>query len=100
MDVQIFIVMNGTNFTEKSPENLNDIYFNVYYYGSVFALSCISIVGNILVITTISRHRILRNPENYFLVSLAFSDLLMGCVYPVYNISHLEIAAVLGTLGK
>lgn len=77
-----------------------DVVFNIYYYGLFFTLTLINIPGNILVVTTVLRHRQLRQPANYFLVSLAFSDLLMGCLYPVYNISHLDIPSVSGTLGE
>lgn len=88
-----------TNTTAASIEK--DVLFNLYYYGLFFTLTLINIPGNILVVTTILRHRQLRHPANYFLVSLAFSDLLMGFLYPVYNVSHLEeIPAVSGALGK
>ena len=37
---------------------------------------------------------------NYFIVSLACSDLLNGLVYTWYNVSHMEIADVQQVLGK
>lgn len=87
---------NGSNALDLE----DDLYFVIYYYGFFFSLSLINIPGNCLVIVTILKHRCLRHPNNYFLVSLAVSDLLIGFVYPIYNISHLEIPQVRGPLGK
>lgn len=93
------VVSNATG-TGTTTEIDMDIGFNIYYYGLLFSLTLINIPANILVITTILRHRQLRQPANYFLASLAVSDLVMGCVCPVYNLSHLEIPAISGSLGK
>lgn len=90
----------GTETTTEIDIPDMDIGFNIYYYGLLFSLTLINIPANILVITTILRHRQLRQPANYFLASLAVSDLVMGCVCPVYNLSHLEIPAISGSLGK
>ncbi|XP_061169156.1 trace amine-associated receptor 6-like [Saccostrea echinata] len=64
--------------------------FYVYYYGMFFVIACINIPGNILVIVTVIKSPNLQKPCNFCIVSLAFTDLLIGFIYPVYNVSHLE----------
>ncbi|XP_048767267.1 melanocortin receptor 5-like [Ostrea edulis] len=64
--------------------------FYVYYYGMFSIIACINIPGNILVIRTVMKTPNLRQPCNFYIVSLAVTDLLIGFIYPVYNISHLE----------
>ncbi|KAK3097171.1 hypothetical protein FSP39_007095 [Pinctada imbricata] len=89
-------ISSNTSFQED-PGTL----FYVYYYGIFIIIGCINIPGNILVISTVFRHPVLRLPCNYYIVSLAVSDLLIGVVYPVYNISHLEsVPAVSLPLGE
>ena len=77
-----------------------DIIFYVYYYGFLLLLSLINMVGNGMIIHCVLRHRRLRVPGNYFIVSLACSDLILGIVYPIYNVSHMELGAIQRTLGK
>ena len=77
-----------------------DYVFLIYYYGLLCLLSVINLTGNALVIQCLVRHRHLRVPGNYFIFSLAFSDLCLGLTYPVYNVSHMEIARVRQALGK
>lgn len=60
-----------------------DAFLNVFYYELFFTLTLIDIRANILVVTTVLRHAQLLQPANFFLVSLAFSDLLMECLYLV-----------------
>lgn len=64
--------------------------FYVYYYGMFSIIASVNIPGNILVIRTVMRTPNLRQPCNFYIVSLAVTDLLIGFIYPVYNISHLE----------
>ncbi|CAC5376076.1 ADORA2B [Mytilus coruscus] len=67
-----------------------DILFFIYYYGIFGLLTCINIPGNLIVVLTVVKHHQLRQPCNYYIASLAVSDFLIGIVYPIYNISHLE----------
>lgn len=53
---------------------------------SVF--SFITIVGNILVIVAVSRELCLRTVTNYFIVSLAVADLMVGGIVMPFSISH------------
>lgn len=92
--------MDENNVTISYHRTDRDIYFNVFYCGILALLTLINIPGNMLVITTILRHEHLRQPGNYLLVSLAFSDLLMGCVYPIYNTSHMDDTVRLAGFGE
>jgi len=46
------------------------------------------------------RHPQLRHPGNYFIVSLACSDLVLSLIYPLYNIAHLELQQIQDVLGN
>ena len=88
--------MTENNFSFASNEDStndyepSDIAFFVYYYGGLLVLSTIGIVGNSMVIVGITRHRSLRTPNNYFILSLALSDLLLAILYPIYDVTHLD----------
>lgn len=61
-----------------------------YYFFTVFGLiTIIAVFGNIIVITTVCRHAQLRIPGNYFVVSLAISDLSFAIFYPLYNVGQI-----------
>lgn len=83
-------------------ENVSDIHedtgFIVYYYGFYLLMFLVNFIGNIIVICTVLQHKRLRQPKNYFFVSLAISDLLVGLCYPIYSLGHLPI--FYGTLGE
>jgi len=46
------------------------------------------------------RHPQLRQPGNYFIVSLACSDVMLSLIYPVYNLAHLELPQIQDVLGQ
>ena len=93
--------MSCVNVSEDTITEEPEAIFYIYYYGLFIIIACINIPGNILVISTVVRHAVLRQPCNYYIVSLAVSDLLIGFVYPLYNISHLEsVPDISGPLGK
>jgi hypothetical protein len=95
-------ILNATNnMTLPWEITSHDAIFFVYYYGIFIALTCINIPGNLLVLSTVLKHYQLRQPCNYYIASLAFSDFLIGIVYPIYNISHLErVPEISRTLGE
>lgn len=70
---------------------VEDVGFYIYYFGIMGLLTCVNIPGNILVMTTILRHRDLRINSNYLLVNQAAADLLYGVLYPVYNFAQMTI---------
>lgn len=43
---------------------------------------------------------ILRCSNNYFIVLLAFSDILMGLAYAWYNLAHMELPEIQQALGE
>ena len=81
------------NTTIRDTSESTEVGFMCYYYGIFLVLTLVNFSGNSLILTSI-RHRNLRTPGNYFIFSLAASDLLHGIVYTVYNISHMELAGV------
>ena len=95
--------MNTTETTEKAsmpPPTSEDIIFYTINIGLICLISAVNIIGNTLVIQSVLRYRTLNTPGNYFILSLACSDLVMGIIYPFYNVSHMEISNVLDVLGK
>ena len=54
------------------------------YWALILGLLCIVVVfGNVLVIASVVREKVLQNVTNFFIVSLAVADLLVaGCVMP------------------
>ena len=89
-----FRVINGSTVFDHS-----DIIFYTIYFVLLFTLSVVNFIGNGLVIYCVLRQRKLRVPGNYFIVSLACSDLASGIVYPVYNISHMESVEIQKSIG-
>ena len=91
---------SGRGVLGRGWEGTTDIIFYTYYYGVLFALSLVNLVGNGLIIYCVLRRKELRVPANYFIVSLACSDLVLGVVYPIYNVSHMEDAAIERSIGQ
>ena len=95
--------MNTTepiDLTILPPLRADDIVFYTFNIGLICLISVVNIVGNTLVIQSVLRHRTLKVPGNYFILSLACSDLITGIIYPFYNVSHMVIGDVLNVLGK
>ena len=58
--------------------------------GVVLALfSLVTIVGNVMVIVAVFKELYLRSVTNYFIVSLAIADVMVGGVVMPFAISHL-----------
>lgn len=94
-------INSSTALTTNTDSKHTDALFFVYYYGIFSILTCINIPGNLIVISTVLKHQQLRQPCNYCIASLAVSDFLIGLVYPVYNISHLEeVPSLSNNLGQ
>lgn len=89
-----------TTFAYAAQLPRQSIAFLTYYYGLLGLLTVVNLAGNAGVMTCLLRHRHLRVPGNYFIFSLACSDFCLGLIYPVYNVSHIELPQVNGVLGK
>ena len=84
------------NGSEKNETHLRlslDIAYYCYYYGIFLLITLVNFCGNSLILVS-ARRRNLRTPENYFIFSLAVSDILYGMVYTLYNIGKMEVQAV------
>ena len=46
----------------------------------------LTLIGNTTTLFLIARNRKLQSVTNSFVVSLACADLMMGCIYPLYNV--------------
>lgn len=103
-----YLHTNGSNTHNNNTVNLNSpqsieqsVGYILYYYGIFCVIFVVNICGNFLVICTVVRHRTLRQPCNYILLSLAISDVFIGIIYPLYNISHLDtVPGISQPLGK
>ena len=87
---------NNTILTNRNDTGVNtyqDVVFYCYYYGIFVVIALVNLCGNSLILVS-ARRRNLRTPENYFIFSLATSDLIHGLGYICYNVSHMEIPAV------
>ena len=71
-----------------------------FHLTSILLLACICIIGNTLVIIVMTREKSLNSPLNYFITSLAASDLAQGTIYAIYNISHIDVDVIRYTLGS
>jgi len=59
--------------------------FLIFYVCVVIVISVAIVIGNAIVIVTLLRNEQLKQPCNYFIVSLSLSDLLFGLFFPAYN---------------
>jgi muscarinic acetylcholine receptor M2 len=93
----------SNNVTERKVamvSSVGDELFYMYYLGLLGLLTLVNVIGNSVVISSILRHRQLRVPGNYFLFSIACSDLMLGLLYPIYNVSHIDLPHIQRVLGK
>lgn len=73
---------NGTDPTEWTT-----VFSKVFYASIMGSIILASICGNLLVIVSVMRHRKLRIITNYFVVSLAFADMLVAMGAMTFNAS-------------
>ena len=81
-------VGNISNLTNSSPTQGQYIPYSVAFLSINMALVPLICLGNLLVIIVICRNRNLQNSTNYFLFSLALSDLLVGAGAPYFSVVH------------
>ncbi|XP_077999708.1 trace amine-associated receptor 9-like [Glandiceps talaboti] len=87
---------NGTEEDGGSTSTMEDSAYFTYYYTVLIILTLVNVCGNSLVIAAVATFRSLRNVSNYFITSLSCSDILLGIFYTLYNVSHMEVAAMHG----
>ncbi len=63
--------------------------YPAFYLLFMSIIAAVTIVGNTLVIVVFLKRAEVRVPANYFIISLAFSDLIQGVTFHCYNLSHL-----------
>ncbi len=88
---------------ETDPPNYNltkdDWMFYVYYYALLIGITTVNLLGNTMIIIAVIRHKRLRSSNNYFIISLAISDIVLGIAYTLYNSSHMRIQGLYDNLG-
>ena len=85
---------------ECSRKLLGNSGFLTFQITIILVMAVVCIVGNSMVIFVMTRDRKLSSPMNKFIVSLAGSDLLHGCSYALYNVSHVNVESIHETLGE
>lgn len=70
-----FLVNSSSNKTVSSTASTGNFQFQIPFYMLILMLS---IVGNLLVITTLIQNRRMRTITNVFLLNLALSDIMLG----------------------
>lgn len=87
--------LNATHFNDTDgaatavtpPEEWSDTLGLVIKVALMGFIILAAILGNLLVIVSVMRHRKLRVITNYFVVSLAFADMLVAMVAMTFNMS-------------
>src|SRR5258706_8135190 len=87
-------VEKGFDYSNTSNDSMDNNsspleYINIYSNISLFVISIIGIVGNVMVITVIIKDKTMRNSINVILADLALSDLLILLIIlvrtPIFN---------------
>lgn len=72
-----------------------------FHLSAILFLATICIVGNSTVIFVMMKEKkSLNSPLNYFITSLAVSDLFQGIIYGIYNLGHINVDNIRFTIGK
>lgn len=78
---------SATAAAADDPADWTDVLVLVLKAGVMGFIIIAAILGNLLVIVSVMRHRKLRIITNYFVVSLAFADMLVAMVAMTFNAS-------------
>ena len=89
-------VCEQTNATDVTKE---DIIFAAYYLTVMSIICVICFIGTGLIIHAILCYRFLRHVTNWFILSLAVSDLFQALTIPFYTMGHPSDKSVLPGLG-
>ncbi|XKL59066.1 hypothetical protein PGB90_000082 [Kerria lacca] len=85
----VYTLDNATKWTNSTYDGTNwtSLVTKVFYSSVMGFIIIASICGNLLVIVSVMRHRKLRIITNYFVVSLAFADMLVAMGAMTFNAS-------------
>lgn len=74
------------NQNQSTSFEINELKWNHPLLAVFFiSLSIVTVSGNILVICAVIREPCLKTATNYYIISLAVADLLVGCVVAPFN---------------
>ncbi|GFR00622.1 dopamine D2-like receptor [Trichonephila clavata] len=98
-----FLVSDNLNLSITSNNISNNETFGEDYPGTekvfwallLIPLPLVAVIGNILVILSVYKERSLQTVTNYFIVSLAFADLLVAAVVMPFAVYVLQQSAEL-----
>ena len=86
--MQCNISRDGSNGTANASSNgENSMYGNVPLCVLLSMFAMVTVFGNLLVIVAVCRESYLRTVTNFFIVSLAISDLIIGAVVMPFSIT-------------
>lgn len=76
------LTITSNNVTHNDSYSDTDSYATnkAFWFLTIIPLPLVAVVGNILVILSVYKERSLQTVTNYFIVSLAFADLLVAAV--------------------
>ena len=80
----------SVNYSALEADDMDLVYKHPVLGGLLAFFAVVTILGNLLVIAAVARERYLRTVTNYFIVSLAIADLIIGGVVMPFSI-FLEI---------
>ena len=71
-----------------------------YYFTGLVTICVICFIGNGLVVHAILYYDYLRQVHNWFVLSLAVSDMIQGVTMPVYTLGHSSKLTIMQGLGE
>ncbi|XP_018331973.1 octopamine receptor beta-2R [Agrilus planipennis] len=79
------ILLNSSAYGTEEEQEWTDIFFLIIKIILMSTIIISAILGNLLVIVSVMRHKKLRIITNYFVVSLALADMLVAMVAMTFN---------------
>ncbi|KAG8175885.1 hypothetical protein JTE90_024058 [Oedothorax gibbosus] len=79
-DFNLTITSSNITINNSYSDPYSDADNKAFWFLTILPLPLVAVVGNILVILSVYKERSLQTVTNYFIVSLAFADLLVAAV--------------------